>query len=224
VALDAPALLPGVGGAAARLTWIWLELAVLTGVWVVRHPPSLPRSPGGGSRYGPVVERCEGCGFVYDDAPEMATAAATAIRRLAADTAAELLGADVDRVRRRPGPSSWSALEYVCHMRDVLLVQRERVLRARREDGAANPPMGRDERVEHDGYAAQDPQDVARQLGDAAALFAGVLDRLDAPAWQRTLVYNYPERATRSLRWVAVHTVHEIEHHLADVRAALLRP
>ena len=40
--------------------------------------------------------------------------------------------------------------------------------------------MGRDERVEHDGYADQDPNDVARQTTDAASLFANVLSRLSA--------------------------------------------
>ena len=34
----------------------------------------------------------------------------------------------------------------------------------------------------------------------------------------RTLIYNYPEPAPRSIRWVAVHTLHEVMHHLGDVR------
>ena len=38
--------------------------------------------------------------------------------------------------------------------------------------------MGRDERVDHDGYAEQEPDDVARQLTVAAQLFANVLGRL----------------------------------------------
>ena len=58
--------------------------------------------------------------------------------------------------------------------------------------------MGRDERVEHDGYASQDPEDVARQLEDAAALFANVLARLEPADWERVLVYNYPERTERT--------------------------
>ncbi|MCA2245114.1 DinB family protein, partial [Mycobacterium sp. WUMAC-067] len=28
----------------------------------------------------------------------------------------------------------------------------------------------------------------------------------------------YPETRERSLRWVAVHTVHELQHHLLDIR------
>jgi hypothetical protein len=84
-----------------------------------------------------------------------------------------LRGCDIDlRTRSRPGV--WSPLEYACHLRDVLLVQRERVLAARSTNRPDCYPMGRDERVEHDGYAEQEPEDVARQLAAAAQLFGNV--------------------------------------------------
>jgi hypothetical protein len=126
-----------------------------------------------------------------------------------------------DELRRRPGPEVWSPLEYACHLRDVFLVQRERVITARRVERPAVPPMGRDERVDYDGYAAQDPADVARQLGDAARLFAHVLARLGGADWERTVLYGYPREAERTLRWVAVHTEHEARHHLLDVERQL---
>jgi hypothetical protein len=103
----------------------------------------------------------------------------------------------------------------------VLLVQRERVLSARRTHRPEFEPMGRDERVEHDGYCEQHPDAVARQMTDAAALFAHVLARLDETEWQRPVIYSYPRRQERTLRWVAVHTVHEVDHHLLDVRRQL---
>lgn len=81
--------------------------------------------------------------------------------------------------------------------------------------------MGRDERVEHDGYDEQGPEDVARQLADAAALLANVFSRLAPADWARTVVYSYPAPTERSLRWVAVHTVHEVRHHLLDARRQL---
>jgi hypothetical protein len=34
-------------------------------------------------------------------------------------------------------------------------------------------------------------------------------------------MYNYPKPFERSLRWVAVHTAHEVRHHLLDVRRQL---
>jgi hypothetical protein len=81
--------------------------------------------------------------------------------------------------------------------------------------------MGRDERVELDGYAQQDPAAVARQLQDAAAMFANLLGRLDAGEWDRTVVYNYPTKQVRTLGWVAVNTLHEVGHHVQDVARQL---
>ena len=164
------------------------------------------------------MERCAECGFEYDLGA--APGAGPAIVEGVAELAVILRDAPTD-LRHRTHPDVWSPLEYGCHVRDVLLVQRERVLAARRTDRPSFDPMGRDERVVHDGYAHQDPVDVARQLTDSAALFANVLARLDAGEWERGVTYNYPRRLERSLRWVALHTVHEVRHHLVDVRRQL---
>jgi hypothetical protein len=165
------------------------------------------------------VDECEECGFEYDlsEAPD----AAQAIVDGAGEVARILREGSETDVRTRRYPQQWSPLEYGCHVRDVLVVQRERVLAARREDRPSFDPMGRDERVEHDGYSEQDPDDVARQLTEAARLFANVLSRLASDDWERSVVYSYPRRAERSLRWVAVHTLHEMRHHLLDVRRQL---
>lgn len=164
------------------------------------------------------MNTCAECGFVYD------LASAADVPSLAREHAveyADLLGADSVKLRERGKPDVWSPLEYACHVRDVLLAQRERVLAARRSDNPPSTAMGRDERVEHDGYAQQHPADVARQIRDAALLFANVLERLGDDDWERTLVFLYPEPADRSLRWLAVHTLHELRHHLMDIHRQL---
>lgn len=160
------------------------------------------------------MDQCDDCGFAYD--LDTAPAAAQAIVDGADELAAVLADGTSDVATRRR-PELWSPLEYGCHVRDVLLVQRERVLLVRREDRPSFATMGRDERVDHDGYADQDPAAVARQVRDAAGLLANVLDRLGED-WDRTATYNYPTPTERSLRWIAVHTVHEVRHHLQDVR------
>ncbi|CAG7621680.1 DinB family protein [Actinacidiphila bryophytorum] len=161
---------------------------------------------------------CAECGFTYDLTLAPAVPASARSR---ADAVAGLLRAEPAVLRRRPAPDVWSPLEYACHLRDMLLVQRERVLAARRLDTPVAEPMGRDERVGHDGYAGQDPADVARQLRDAALLFAGTLTRLSPADWDRTLIYTYPERQERTLRWLAQHTLHELVHHTQDIRRQL---
>lgn len=162
-----------------------------------------------------VTDQCPDCGFVYD--LSQSGTVERDIRERVADVVAILRNRKVDlRSRRQPGV--WSPLEYGCHLRDMLLVQRERVLAARRADRPDCSPSGRDERVVHDGYAEQQPEDVARQLADAAQLFSNVLTRLAAEDWDRAVVYHYPETRERSLRWVAIHTLHEAQHHLLDIR------
>ncbi len=165
-----------------------------------------------------MTDRCTECGFEYR-LNEFA-GAGPAICAGSALIAAEMQQ-HPDGLGRRIRPDVWSPLEYACHLRDVLLVQRERVLMARRRDRPSFDPMGRDERVDHDGYADQDPLDVTRQLLDAAAMFANVLARLGREDWSRTVIYNYPSRTERSLQWVAMHTLHEVRHHHMDIQRRL---
>lgn len=160
---------------------------------------------------------CLECGFEH----ELAAAPRTTdlIPEHATVFAKVLCGGD-DLATRRD-PEVWSPLEYGCHLRDMLIVQRERALLALRADRPFVVPMGREERVEHDGYAEQEPDDVVRQLIESAALLGHLLGRLTEESWARTLVYNYPDRAERSLAWLAVHTLHEVVHHTEDVRRQL---
>lgn len=164
-------------------------------------------------------QRCEECGHTYDLAA--ANEAGDNIRAGAAELAQLLTATEKSTLAQRTAPELWSPLEYCCHVRDVLLTQRERVLLARRVDVPESVPMGRDERVAHEGYADQDPVEVAEEVTMAARLLANALARLDAADWELRLVYNWPERTERTLRWVAAHTLHEVRHHLLDIRRQL---
>jgi S-DNA-T family DNA segregation ATPase FtsK/SpoIIIE len=162
--------------------------------------------------------RCEECGFEYssvgrDEVPDRLRAAGPAY--------AERLAADELVLRQRPAPDVWSALEYACHVRDVLQVQRERLALALTEDRPTFVPMGRDERVVNDRYNEQDPKAVSHELRAAANEIADAFTALDDPGWDRVGIYNYPEPAERSMLWLAQHTIHETEHHLTDVDTAL---
>ncbi|HEY4610917.1 MAG TPA: hypothetical protein VIH06_16985, partial [Ilumatobacteraceae bacterium] len=78
------------------------------------------------------MESCDGCGFVYD--LDLAAVAADEIVERVARISTIVGTAENTTVVRRPQPETWSILEYGCHVRDVLLVQRERVLLALRMD------------------------------------------------------------------------------------------
>jgi hypothetical protein len=166
-----------------------------------------------------VVEQCDECGCAYD--LTAATRAGDDITDGVAEIARLLTTTDRQTLARRTAPERWSPLEYACHVRDVLLTQRERVLLARRVEVPAAVAMGRDERVAHEGYAQSDPGELAEELMIAARLLANVLGRLDVDDWERAIVYNWPQRTERTLRWVAANTLHDVRHHLLDIHRQL---
>ena len=124
-----------------------------------------------------------------------------------------------NRLRLRPNPDVWSASEYCCHVRDVLLVQRDRLFLALVEDTPTFARMYRDERVVLAGYADEPIPRLAEQLRVAADLAITAFGRVGRADWDRPLVYSWPEPRRRDVRWLAAHTAHEVVHHLMDVGA-----
>jgi DNA segregation ATPase FtsK/SpoIIIE, S-DNA-T family len=163
---------------------------------------------------------CEECGFVYS---QLSVGEIPPALRALGPSFGHRLARDPDALRAHPDPRVWSALEYCCHVRDVLDVQRERLALALRDDCPVYTPMGRDERVTRDRYNEQDPTTVAAQLSAAARAAADAFAALSADEWPRTGIYNYPAPAERTMVWLGRHTVHEGHHHLRDVDAALTR-
>jgi hypothetical protein len=167
------------------------------------------------------MDSCEACGFVYDEVNPRAVAGR--LRSYPPQYRDAMSGGAEVLARRRPEAAVWSALEYLCHVRDVLFVQRDRVVLAQVEERPSVDRMYRDERVELCGYSSQDVQEALDQMSMAAGLCALVFDRLDDPAWSRPLVYNWPRPTERDLAWLGRHTVHEAHHHLQDVVGVLRR-
>jgi hypothetical protein len=160
------------------------------------------------------VDHCDECGFGY-----ASVAAAEVPVRLEgfAGRYAQALAGAAD-VRRRPAAEVWSALEYACHVRDVLAVQRERLELAMRADAPEFPPMGRDELVISRAYNAQEPDAVLAAIGGNAAALAAAFGALGPAELDRVGLYPWPEPVERTLLWLGRHTVHEGEHHLMDIR------
>ena len=167
---------------------------------------------------------CEECGFEYEalapaDAP---TALRELGRRYRAPLTRFLPGEDPGAiVAARPAPEVWSALEYACHLRDVLDVQRQRLALALAEDCPTMTLMGRDERAVVDRYNEQDPATVAAELAANGEALAADVEALTPDQLDRTMIYNYPERQERTVLWLIRHTAHEGHHHLLDVGRSL---
>jgi DinB superfamily len=165
------------------------------------------------------VTGCEECGYEFESLDHAQilramTALADELRQLLEST-------DEGMLRAHPRQGSWSALEYGCHLRDVLRFQRDRVLRAQTEDVPSFASMRRDERAVEERYNDQAPRAVARQLTDAARDLAGTLSALGESGWLRSGVYPWPVTQIRTVEWIGQRTVHELAHHLFDCRRLL---
>lgn len=122
-------------------------------------------------------------------------------------------------LRRRPEPDTWSAVEYLCHLRDVYVTTTIRLHRARTEDVPVVEPMLNDLRVRRFRYA---DSDVPAVLGELAAAVAGVADevrRVAHDGWDRRVVRQPGEE--RTARWLLRNAAHEGRHHLADIQRGL---
>jgi DNA segregation ATPase FtsK/SpoIIIE, S-DNA-T family len=163
--------------------------------------------------------KCEQCGFDY--AQLVIADSSDQLRSRVSAIVAELRERPIEVLRTRPSPTVWSALEYGCHVRDVLFVQRDRALLALVEDNPRFPPMYREERVTNARYETQDPAELREELTVAVRMLAELAGELTEEELSRPCVYNFPEPTQRDVGWLFRHTMHEVVHHLMDVRDVL---
>jgi hypothetical protein len=162
---------------------------------------------------------CAECGYEFESLDHGEILAA--VSSLAASHRQLLTSAAADLLRAHPRAGSWSALEYGCHVRDVLRFQRDRVLLAQAEETPEFASMRRDERAIEESYNEQDPAEVAGELANAASDLTDTLRSLETAGWQRAGVYPWPVREVRTVEWIGQRTAHELAHHLFDCRRLL---
>lgn len=122
-------------------------------------------------------------------------------------------------VASRPNPSTWSTLEYACHVRDVYELLAHRCDRVRRENHPAFEDWHPDDRAAAGSYQTQDPGDViARLLENGASLAARLAAMTDAD-WQRTGVRA--DGLEFSAAWLSTYLAHDVVHHVHDVERGL---
>jgi catechol 2,3-dioxygenase-like lactoylglutathione lyase family enzyme len=189
-----------------------------------RSVPTEPRRDGGAGtdlEAWPVLVAeglpCAGCGLVNG---ELAARAIGAQVRDEVHAFGELLAtADDDAVRQRPAPDRWSALEYGVHVRDLLTVFAERIIRTLAEH---DPELGwwDHEAAIEDGFANEsDVGAVVDDLGRNAAKLSEALRLVTDDDWDRPATRRSGERMTIEVQ--ARFTLHEVVHHRSDAAAAL---
>ena len=148
---------------------------------------------------------CPECGF--DDSPADALDMAGRVRENAAAWRA-LLGHPA--VRTRPDTSTWSCLEYACHVRDVF-----RTFLMIAEDDPTFPNWDQDATAVADDYGAQDPGRVADELEEAAGALASGYAAIPAEAWTRS--GRRSDGARFTVATMSRYLIHDPVHHLWDV-------
>lgn len=168
-------------------------------------------------------DRCQECGWQATSVT--ADDAATAVSDLGPkyhEALTPLLHADPeDLLRRRPSASSWSALEYAAHVRDVIALWGGALHKLLAEDRPVLPrpdPSIADDAAAAGGYNALDPTTTTDELAANASRMARKIATIDADQWNRVIVLGDEEMtAIAVVRKVA----HEGEHHLLDIDRCL---
>ncbi len=158
-----------------------------------------------------VLERpCPECGF---EAAAVASADLPGLLREAAlPWPARLAEPDA---AVRPGATTWSPLEYACHVRDVHRVFDVRVTKMLAEDDPAFADWDQDAAAVEARYAEQDPTTVGADLVEAAHAVAERYAAVAGAAWQRT--GRRSNGSVFTVESIGRYHLHDVVHHLRDV-------
>ncbi len=162
-------------------------------------------------------QRCDGCGLEASSIPRHELG--PAIRLQGELWASMLFAAEADSLRSHSEPGRWSALEYAAHVRDVLVLFRDRMAEAAM---GTNPDFGwwdHEAAAVADRYNEQDPRSVAADLEAAADLLATTVARLDGAGWEHTGTRRGTERF--SVDGLVRFALHEAHHHRVDAKTSL---
>lgn len=156
--------------------------------------------------------RCPDCGF---DAGSAGLADVAGIARESAATWQQVLARD--NVRHRPDDTTWSPLEYACHVRDVHGVFAERLSLCRAEDAPEFPDWDQDAAAVEGRYSDEDPQRVSSELAAAAERTARAFEEVPDEESSRPGVRGDGFRF--SILTLSRYYAHDLVHHAWDVGA-----
>lgn len=161
-----------------------------------------------------VLERsCPECGF--DASATRAVEVATLARTNADDW--RRLGATGAIHAGRPDDSTWSSLEYACHVRDVYGRFDARLEVMLAEDDPVFANWDQDASAVEERYEEQDPAVVVADLGERARAIAARLDAIADAEWSRT--GRRSDGARFTVDTISRYMAHDFIHHVWDVEA-----
>lgn len=131
-----------------------------------------------------------------------------------------LLAADDRLLRTRPDPSTWSPLEYACHVRDVLELLAHRVERTLAEDRPTFEDWHPDDRAASGRYDQErSVTDVLAAMTDRSGHVVALVANLTDEGWERRGVRADGLEFTNA--FMATYLTHDVVHHVSDVERIL---
>jgi len=164
---------------------------------------------------------CEECGFVYEDlaAADIPAAVRSFGKRYRAPLSRFLPREDGDGlVRQRPEPTTWSALEYAAHIRDVLGRYADWIELTLAEDRPRFEGPPPDDLAALRNYNADDPAAVTDAIAANTERLAAVIEAVPDGSWDRVGLRRDEEW---SVLFCSRQAVHEGGHHLLDIGRGL---
>jgi hypothetical protein len=166
-----------------------------------------------------IEDHCESCG--YDGRNDTLAQVTRALGAFPNQLSEILERADDSTIRLRPGPDSWSAIEYVGHLRDLMAYHRWLIERALAEDTPTFEPVDPDNAVAEAGYLDADLAELLDQTRRRVERLVSLLASLHDDGQHRALVV--PSEGRIDIGIVARSAVHEAHHHSQDLQRLLAR-
>lgn len=165
---------------------------------------------------------CPICGLDYDtvnriDAVVALRSFARRYGEVLRPVAAEA-GGD-ERLRTRPEPATWSAVEYTAHVGDVLQdLAGALVTMLRQDKPTVDSDFDPDRAAEERAYAKRSVDRVLDELAAGAGAVVAAVEGIGDADWERTATFPFGERDVLA---IVRNAVHEGSHHLRDVEDVL---
>lgn len=156
-----------------------------------------------------ITQGCDECGFVPQP-PELTGA------RLRATLPAWESALNRPDASARPSPQVWSPVEYACHVRDVNELFRQRLRLMLGHDHPQFPNWDQDAAALEADYFHQSPDAVLAELAEQTLATAAAFDEVVGDQWQRS--GRRSNGSEFSVATFAVYFLHDVEHHVWDVR------
>jgi hypothetical protein len=158
-----------------------------------------------------ISEGCQECGF----RPQPPAQTGERLRATIPQWTAALAAPEA---RRRSEPTTWSTVEYACHVRDACRIFRGRLQLMLTEDDPTFANWDQDATAVAENYFAQLPDEVSVQLSSEAEAIAAAFDAVKPDQLQRP-----GRRSNGSLFTIStfsVYFLHDVEHHVYDIQRA----